>query len=63
MPHRLTQPEEVEHVLMIMPGHDADTPDNARQLARDAARDEVTATERSQRDGYIQKSAHGLPDP
>ena len=69
MSHSLTQPDEIDHILMTMLGQgmEMDTPvQNGVQLGG--------ATRNAERDGFVmepefsygavhKKSAYGLPDP
>lgn len=69
MSHCLTQPEEIDHILKAMAGHDtkadASIPDGAQLSGaiQSAERGElVAATGFSYGDVY-KKSEHGLPGP
>lgn len=69
MSHCLTQPEEIDHILMAMAGDDmeADTPIpdgvHLSGFIRDVERDEFVRVEGFSYGVAHKKSAHGLSDP
>jgi len=69
MNHCLTQPEEIDHILMAMAGDDMEVdtpiPDGAQSsgATRDIKRDDFTRAVNFAYDAAHKKPAHGLSDP
>lgn len=69
MSHNLTQPEEIDHVLMAMAGHDMETetpiPDGVQpsEAIRNIERNQFIRMAGFSHDIAHKKSAHGLSDP